>query len=94
MLEKTLEKKIVEYLKARGFYTWKVHGSAYQRAGLPDIQAIRDGKLLWLEIKAPGKKHRATALQLATIRKLQAHGVNATVVDDLETVKQIVENMQ
>lgn len=36
-----------------GAFVVKIAGSAYQRAGLPDIWIVYDGRLLALEVKCP-----------------------------------------
>lgn len=55
-LEKHIENQIKRYLDSLGSCTWhmKVHGSMYQKAGVPDILACINGKFVGIEVKRPG----------------------------------------
>lgn len=45
------------HYESRGAFVVKLHGSAYQRAGLPDLLVLtRDGMTRWIEVKRPGRK--------------------------------------
>jgi len=68
-------------------WVMKVHGSVYQRVGLPDLLVCIAGHLAGLEIKhvRPGEtpahaRNRASAVQLAELAKLRAAGAIADVV--------------
>lgn len=88
MKEKDIVAKIQAYLKATGFFVVKLHGSAMQTAGLPDLMAVRHGRVYWFEAKAPGGK--ATKLQEHMIGKLRACGCVAEVVTSVDDVKAIL----
>lgn len=53
----------------------KVHGSASQTSGMPDLLCCILGRLIAVELKQPGKK--PTALQMKRLRDLQAAGAVA-----------------
>ena len=44
---------------------------------------IKDGRIVWVEFKAPGKT--PTQLQAQTIRKMQAQGCEVYVCDNVES---------
>ena len=84
MTEKNLTNRIMAWLKQRGF-VMKVHGSAMQMAGMPDILFVRRGRVYFFEVKRPGKV--ATPLQAARIEELRLHGAHAYVVNNLDDVQ-------
>lgn len=78
----------------------KIHGSPYQRSGLPDLVVILSGRVAGLEVKAaaPGEsdehaRQRVTPLQQACLDEMAragAHtGVIISVEEALEAVRQI-----
>lgn len=44
--EKAVENKIKKWLKDKGYWFFKVHGSIFQPSGIPDILACIDGKFV------------------------------------------------
>lgn len=86
-LESKITKDIMTWLKGSGYYAVKIHGAAYQTAGLPDIVAIDGkGRLVGLEVKRPviGK---VTELQKRTLEEINLHGGYAVVVRSVEDAK-------
>ena len=71
------------------YFIMKVHGGAYQRAGIPDIHLITRGMTLYIEIKLPGGD--TTALQREKMLELQAAGA---YVATCESVEQAVATLQ
>lgn len=86
--EKIVQRKIVDMLKRNDFWVLKIHGGMYQRPGIPDLLAIKDGKAYWLEVKRPGKK--PTALQNKILSELQAVGCVAGFADSVDDARRIV----
>lgn len=78
--ERDIEAKAVKLAKDNGWLTYKFV-SPSQR-GVPDRIFIKDGIVVFIEFKAPGKK--PTALQAATIKKMQAQGCEVHVCDSVE----------
>lgn len=89
-LEKTITRNIKKYLEGLGFYVIKLHGSPYQRAGLPDLLAYgnRPIVVLALEVKRPG--NIPTELQRKTLDEMRNHGAYAHVVTSIEDVQSIL----
>jgi len=54
--EKQVQDKIVRWLKSQKVWHMKVHGSQYQKAGVPDLLIVYKGFAIFLEVKAKGKK--------------------------------------
>lgn len=85
-LEKTIVNQIMKWLKEIGGYAYcyKSHGSAYARAGLPDIVVIdKHGRFVGLECKRP-KVGRLTVLQAKILNQIAESGGYAAVVTSVE----------
>ena len=86
MRESDIVAAILRLLKKTPFcFAWKVHGSMYSTAGIPDIIACVDGRFFAFEVKTASGK--ATQLQQATIRKILAAGGTALVVRSVDEVR-------
>ena len=93
-LENAITKAIMLWLKANGYYAVKIHGAAYQTAGLPDIVAIdRKGRMVGLEVKRP-VMGKVTELQKRTLEEINLHGGYAVVVRSVEDAKQALERSE
>lgn len=93
-LENAITKAIMLWLKAKGYYAVKIHGAAYQTAGLPDIVAIdRKGRMVGLEVKRP-VMGKVTELQKRTLEEINLHGGYAVVVRSVEDAKQALERSE
>lgn len=79
MSKKVLEKTVVTNIKKAlekhypGFY-FKVHGSAFQKVGIPDLVGLHKGRFIAVEVKAPGKEGNLTKIQEACIQKIKLAG--------------------
>ena len=77
--ESTIEKAVCDYAKKQGCITMKLSG-ANQR-GQPDRMFIKNGRVLFIEFKAPGKL--PTALQTRWLADLSTEGMQTAVCDDI-----------
>ena len=73
MLESDVESAVTTYAKSQGCVTYKLNGAGER--GKPDRLILRNGEVLFLELKRPGQK--PTLLQWHHIRKLRAQGFAA-----------------
>lgn len=90
MRESTIEKKICDYAKSKGCAVYKFVSPG--RKGVPDrIIVAPQGRVLFLEVKALGKK--PTALQLREMKKLTNHYMPATWVDSVDGGKAWVDHL-
>lgn len=90
MRESSIVKSIMAYLKTLPeCFCWKEHGGMYGTAGIPDIICCIGGKFYGFEVKT--ERGKPTALQEATIRKIQAAGGVAMVVRSVAEVKAALE---
>ena len=92
MKENDIVKAILKYLKTVPHcFSWKEHGGMYGTAGIPDIITCIKGKFVAFEVKTEIGK--TTALQDATIRKINAAGGTAVVVRSVAEVRTIIEGL-
>ena len=87
MRESTIEKAVCAYAKAKGCLVMKLAGP--NQKGQPDRMFIRDGKVLFIEFKAPGKV--PTALQYKWLDDLTAQGLMACWRDNIKEGKQAID---
>lgn len=91
MCEKSTEKRLVTEVERVGGWCLKL--PAIHNAGLPDrICLFPGGRILFVELKAPGKKPRK--IQLFMHRKIRALGFRVEVVDTPEQIKKITKEYE
>ena len=88
MRESTVEKSVCAYAKSRGCMVVKLNGPGHR--GIPDRMFLKDGRAMFIEFKAPGRK--PTALQEKWLRDLRAVGCSAWCVDNKETGIVAIDN--
>ena len=80
MLEKAIEKKVVDYAKSKGFFVRKFYDSV--NGGNPDRIFIYKGFVFFIEFKS--EKGRLTKLQKQTILEITKHGIIALVINNVK----------
>jgi len=91
MLEKYIEKKLVEAVKRMGGIAAKFVSPGLD--GMPDrLVLLPNGKITFVELKAPGKKPRP--LQIRRIKQLQELGFACYVIDNDEQIGGILDEIQ
>lgn len=80
MLESRVKAKVRALLKQYGAYYFTPVGSAFGKAGVPDIVACLNGRFIGIECKVGNKK--PTALQYAELGKIFSTGGVALVIND------------
>lgn len=79
--ESRLQQRIRKALiKEVGGKWWKVHGSAFQEAGQPDLDGVVDGISFKFEVKVP-IKGEPSELQLETLAEWRDQGAIACIVE-------------
>ena len=87
MRESTIEREVCAYAKTKGCLTLKLSGQ--NQKGQPDRMFLRNGRVMFIEFKAPGK--RPTALQARWLDRLTEHAFHATSCDDIEAGKRLID---
>lgn len=88
MLEKDIESRGCKYAKERGWLTYKFTSPA--RRSVPDrIFISPTGMVVFIEMKAPGKK--PTEGQWREIKRLRDNGCMVLVMDSVDQIKTLVD---
>lgn len=91
MREKTIEQKFRMAVKAAGGLAVKFISPGFD--GVPDRMALLpDGKMAFVEVKAPGEKPRP--LQLSRHRLLRRLGFKVYVLDDESQIGGIIDEIR
>ena len=75
------------YCKDKGYFVCKI--TAQGKRGMPDLLIMNNGRVLFLELKAPGKK--PTAQQESTLHLLRLHGAMAQWASNLDECIALIE---
>ena len=90
MLEKTIEMQLVKAVRNEGGLALKFISPGFD--GMPDrLLLLPDGKMAFVEVKAPGKKPRA--LQEARHGMLRHLGFRVYVVDAIGKIQEIINDI-
>ena len=77
-MESKIQEKIVKNLERRGWYVVKIIQCT--KNGWPDLQAVKDGKTVYIEVKDIGKE--PDPLQLMRHKELRSAGAAVYVTDN------------
>lgn len=88
--ESKLSRRIMDALRAEGHFVFKVHGSEYIMAGLPDLIVCAKGLYIGLEVKMPGKKNTTKPIQLLRQEQIQSAGGVSEIVSSATEALRIV----
>ncbi|MDR3539582.1 MAG: VRR-NUC domain-containing protein [Desulfosporosinus sp.] len=90
MREKVIERKLRESVKAKGGLALKFTSPG--TAGVPDrIVFAPDGRVFFVELKAPGKNMTPRQLKMSVV--LEGLGHEVRVIDSMEKVKAFVDEI-
>lgn len=89
MRESAIEKKICDHAKAKGWLVLKLSGA--NDRGKPDRMFLRNGQVVFMEIKAPGKT--PTALQERWLNSLIDQGFTAVWTDNAEDGCRVIDKL-
>jgi Holliday junction resolvase len=78
--ESRLSRKIMDTLRAKGYFCFKVHGSEFMMAGLPDIVVCAEGLFIGLETKNPESRANVSPRQTYVHEQIRLAGGKAVVV--------------
>ena len=91
MREREIEQKFTQAVKKRGGLALKFMSPGYD--GMPDrLALLPDGKMGFVEVKAPGKIPRP--LQRQRHRQLRELGFQVYVLDDKSQIGGIIDDIQ
>ncbi|QOR46917.1 VRR-NUC domain-containing protein [Trueperella pecoris] len=87
MNEHHIEQALKRGVEAAGGICWKLVSPG--TAGVPDRICIMSGRIVFVELKAPGRQPRP--IQHRRIQQLTDHGMSVLVVDSLAGVKEVLD---
>ena len=95
--ESQLTNRIRNLLEHKVGGLWvKIHGSAYQTGGIPDLIGLVHGNFFGLEVKMPGKEETVTKKQQWFIDQIRQNGGTSAVVtapkEALAIVQEVLDN--
>lgn len=89
MRERDIERKLKVEVERIGGLCLKFTSSV---SGIPDRLVLYDGKLIFVELKAPGNRPRP--LQMVWIRRLRNLGFRVEIIDDGKQIRELVEELR
>lgn len=82
---------IMKAWRAKSAWCFKVHGSEYQPAGIPDICGVYLGRSVWCETKMPGNK--PSEIQKYRMNKIIDAGGLCVVAYSVQQAVQMLEHI-
>ena len=80
MTEKQIETKIKAVLKQNNILFYKIHGSAYQVAGIPDLLICFKGRFIGCELKL--SRNKLSPLQAYNLQHIKKNNGISLIVDE------------
>lgn len=91
--ESKLSRKIMDALRGEGYFCFKVHGSEFMMAGLPDIMVCAEGHFIGLETKLPETRGDVSPRQAYVHGLIETAGGTARVVCSPDEALQVVKEV-
>lgn len=91
MLEKQIQKKILDYLKGKKLFYYKI--IAANKNGIPDIAIVANGNAIFFEVKRDAKQ-KLSPIQEFQAKAIQEAGGHFFRVDNLDEVKDILKGFK
>ena len=94
MTESELQKQAIDLLKLSGFLVFRLNSGKARNnirlcpVGTPDLLAVRNGRVIWIEMKKTGCKVNMS--QKIMINQLRYHGQEVNIVDNIDILKKIM----
>lgn len=93
--EARLSRKIMEALRAKGYFCFKVWGNDHTMAGLTDIIVCARGLFIGLEVKMPDKRDNTTKIQEHRHRQIrESHGIAEVVCSAHEALEVVAQRVR
>jgi Holliday junction resolvase len=88
--ESQLSRKIMQAIRAEGYFCFKVHGGPTMMSGLPDIICCAEGLFIGLETKLPQTRNETSPRQVYVHSKIrEADGIAIVVCSAREALQVI-----
>ena len=90
MNEQAIEQHLKQAVEAIGGLCWKFTSPG--PAGVPDRICIHRGRVIFVELKAPGCLPRP--IQRRRIHQLTDHGMDVVVVDNIDAIQGVADALR
>lgn len=90
--EAKVSTQIMKAWRKMGAWCFKVHGSEFQPAGIPDICGVYNGISVWCETKMPGNK--TSQIQNYRINHIRAAGAFVVIAYSVSDAVQMLEHIE
>ncbi|MCT1547815.1 MULTISPECIES: VRR-NUC domain-containing protein [Corynebacterium] len=90
MNEQAIEQHLKKAVEAIGGLCWKFTSPG--TAGVPDRICIHHGRVIFVELKAPGRLPRP--IQRRRIQQLTDHGMDVIIVDSIKGAKEVADALR
>ena len=87
MNEKTIEAKLKKAVESSGGLCWKLVCPG--TTGVPDRICLMRNRVVFVELKAPGKQPRP--IQVRRMNQLRQQGFTALVVDSIDGIQEVLD---
>ena len=87
MNEHHIEQALKKAVEADGGLCWKLGSPG--TTGVPDRICLKAGRVVFVEVKAPGRTPRP--IQHRRMRQLRAHGFTVLVVDSIDGIEGVLD---
>lgn len=85
--ESQIQRDIKEFLQWQGWYVYKNHQSLGSHRGLFDLTAIKNGRVVWIEVKT--EKGKLSEQQERFKADIEARGGECCVARGIDDVKHL-----
>ena len=93
MLESDVKDQVREYMRRCKWFIFNIHQQGiFCHKGISDYIAVKNGRVLFIEVKKPGGKQ--SAYQLKFEEDIKDHGGEYILVDSLESLQSQIENIK
>jgi hypothetical protein len=89
--ESKVSTRIMKKWREMGAFCYKVHGSAFQMAGIPDISGVFMGSSVWCETKMPG--NHTSLVQDVRINQLRQAGAHVVVAYSVTDATDMLQHL-
>lgn len=89
--ESKLQEKVIKIFKRCGIFCDTV-GSRGRR-GFPDLVAVYDSRVVFIELKSPKGTGRVAPIQAHTHEIMRAHGATIYVIDSITDAEQVAREL-
>jgi Holliday junction resolvase len=92
--ESRISGNILDALRARGVFCFKIQGGPTMMRGLPDIIACVDGHFVGLETKVPEKRGNVSVIQRRVHELMRQAGATVVVVCGVQEALAVIDRVK